>query len=159
MGVLGGNPFTQMVVLDSRFQYEDSNYMVVEAVEEHALDSAEAAYEYPGEQAPIGFMSSGEVFHDENDSRWWNQKHASLTNHTCSENTNREIAAVCMSVAKYTIRKETVRVIAPLECWGCTNPPYTKCTGYKLTVTSPKRWIQTWRSVRSGQLKSTPNSI
>ena len=33
--------------------------MVTETMEEYALDSAEAAYENPGEQTPMGFMASG----------------------------------------------------------------------------------------------------
>ena len=33
--------------------------MVGETMEEYSLSSAEAAYENPGEQAPMGFMSSG----------------------------------------------------------------------------------------------------
>ena len=32
--------------------------MVAEAMEEYALASAEAAYEYPGEQAPMGFLAA-----------------------------------------------------------------------------------------------------
>ena len=32
--------------------------MKAETLEEYALDSEEAAYKNPGEQAPMGFMSS-----------------------------------------------------------------------------------------------------
>ena len=44
-------------------------------MEEYALASAEAAYEDPGEQAPMGFMATGVVFHDGNASHWWELKH------------------------------------------------------------------------------------
>ena len=37
-----------MYGLGSSFQYKESNYMVLEAMEEYALDSAEAAHEDPG---------------------------------------------------------------------------------------------------------------
>ena len=40
--------------------------MLEEELKEYALASAEAAYEYPGEKAPMGFMDSGGGFHDEN---------------------------------------------------------------------------------------------
>ena len=52
-------------------------YQVVteESLEEYALDSVEAAYEYPGQQAPMGFMASGGEFHEAgNDSHWLYQK-------------------------------------------------------------------------------------
>ena len=48
MGMLSGNPSTQMYGLGSSFQYKESRYMVAEAMEEYALASAEAAYEDPG---------------------------------------------------------------------------------------------------------------
>ena len=56
MGMLGGDPSTQMAGLGIIFQSEESNSMVAEAMEEYLLASAELAYEDPGEQAPIGFM-------------------------------------------------------------------------------------------------------
>ena len=72
--MLAGNPSTQTDGFGSRFQYEESNYMVAEEMEEHALASAEAAYKYPGELTPIGFMVTGGVFHYENASHWWDKK-------------------------------------------------------------------------------------
>ena len=59
-----------MVGLGSSFQYEESNYMVAEAMEEYALASAEAAYENPGKQAPMVFMEAGGRFHDGNAYHW-----------------------------------------------------------------------------------------
>ena len=49
--------------------------MVAEEMEEYVLAYAEAAYEDPGEQTPMGFMESGGGFHDGNDSYWWDHKH------------------------------------------------------------------------------------
>ena len=74
MGMLGGNPSTQMSSFGSSFQYEERNSMVAESMEEYALASAKGAYEYPGEQAPMGLIASGGGIHDGNDSHWWNQK-------------------------------------------------------------------------------------
>ena len=71
----------------------------------------------------MGFRASGGIFNDENAYDWWDQKHPSFTNQTCSENTNWKAAAVCMSVDEEAIRKATGRVNSPLECWGCTNSP------------------------------------
>ena len=122
-GLLGGNPSTKMSVLGSSFKYEESNYMVAGAMEEHALASSEEAYEYPGGHAPMGFTAIGGGFHDVNDSHWWDQKHPSFTSHNCSENTNWETDAVKTSVAEEAIRKATDRVNALLECWGCNNTP------------------------------------
>ena len=42
--------------------------MVAEAMEEYASASAEAAYEDPGKQAPMGFMVLGGEFNDRNTS-------------------------------------------------------------------------------------------
>ena len=39
-------------------------------MEEYSLASAKAAYEDPGEQAPMGFMAAGGGFHDESVSHW-----------------------------------------------------------------------------------------
>ena len=75
MGMLAGNPSIQMAFLVSSFQYEESNSMVAEAMEEYALACIEAACEYPGEQAPMGFMATGGGFYDGNASHWWDQKH------------------------------------------------------------------------------------
>ena len=59
-----------MAGLGSIFQSEESNYMVAETMEEYAFNSAEAAYEDPGEQAPMGFMAAWGGFHDGNYSNW-----------------------------------------------------------------------------------------
>ena len=67
------------------------------------LASAEAAYEDPGEHAPMVFMASGVVFHDGNTYHWWDQKHPPFPSQTFSENTNWETAAVHMSVAEEAI--------------------------------------------------------
>ena len=40
-------------------------------MEEYTLASTEAAYEDPGEQATMGFMTAGGGFHDGNTSHWW----------------------------------------------------------------------------------------
>ena len=53
-------------------------------MEEYALDYAEASYEDPGEQAPMGFMDAGGRFHDVNASHWYDQKHSSFPSQTCS---------------------------------------------------------------------------
>ena len=97
--------------------------MVEEAMQEYALASTEAAYEDPGEQAPVVFMDSEGLFHDVNASHWWDQKHPAFTIHNCSENNNWETAAVYMSVAEESTRKATGRVNAPMEWWGFTNSP------------------------------------
>ena len=72
--------------------------MLEEAPKEYALASAEAAYEDPGEYAPMGIMSSAGGFHDGNASHWVDQKQPSFPSPTYSDNTNRKTAAVCMSV-------------------------------------------------------------
>ena len=49
-----------------------------------------------------------------------------------------------------------------MPCWsdgGALTPPDTMRTGYTLTGTAPIKYIQTLRSVGSGQFKSTPNGI
>ena len=113
-----------MARLGSRLQSGNNNYMVSEAQEEYALDSAYAAYEDPGKQATMGFMVSGEEYYEAgNYSHCLDQKHTSFTSPTSLENINWETADMCISVAKETIRKATGRVNPPLECWGCTNPP------------------------------------
>ena len=45
--MLGVNPSTQIYGLGSSFQYYKINSMIAEEMEEYALASAEAAYEYP----------------------------------------------------------------------------------------------------------------
>ena len=82
--ILGGNPLTKMDGLSSSFQYEESNYMLAQAMEEYALDSVEAAYTDTGELLQIGFMASGGGFHDVNASHWYDQKHSSFPSQTCS---------------------------------------------------------------------------
>ena len=44
-------------------------------MEEYVLDSAYAAYEDPGGDAPMGSMAAGGGFYDGNVSHWWYQKH------------------------------------------------------------------------------------
>ena len=123
MGIICGNPSTQMDGLVSSFQSKESNSMLAEEMDQFALTSTEAAYEDPGEQAPMVFMVSGWGFHDGNASQWWDNKNPSFTRQTCLENTNWETVAVHMSVAKYAIRKTGGRFNALLECWGFTNYP------------------------------------
>ena len=103
-----------MAGLGSIFQSEEINYMVAEAMEGYVLASAEAAYEYPGEQAPMGFIASGGGFHYGNSSHQCYQKHLSYPGQTCSDNTNWDTAAVHMSVSEESIRKATCRVNALL---------------------------------------------
>ena len=43
MGMIAGNPSTQMAGLGSSFQYKERKYIVAEAMEEYALASAEAS--------------------------------------------------------------------------------------------------------------------
>ena len=70
MGTLAGNPSTQIYGLGSSFHYEESNYMIAEAMEEYALASIEEAYGYPREHASMVFMTSGGGFNDGNVSHW-----------------------------------------------------------------------------------------
>ena len=63
------------------------------------------------------FNDAGNYFH------WADQKHPSFTSPFCSENTNRETAAICTGVTENTIIKETGRVNNPIKWWGCTEPP------------------------------------
>ena len=55
----GGIPSIQTDGLISSFQSEMKKSTVAEMMEEYALSSAEAAYENPGQQAPMGFMELG----------------------------------------------------------------------------------------------------
>ena len=54
MGMLGGNPSIKMAGLGGRFQFKEKNSMVTELLKYNALASAEAYYEYPGEQVIMG---------------------------------------------------------------------------------------------------------
>ena len=69
-----GIPSTQMAGLISTFQSDKINSMLAEDMEEYLLASEEAAHEDLGEQAPMGFMAAGGIFHDGNASHWWDQK-------------------------------------------------------------------------------------
>ena len=68
-------------------------------------------------------IASGGGFHDGNYSNCWDHKYTSFTNQNCSENTNWETSALCMSVAEEAIRKAICTVNTPMEFWGCTKPP------------------------------------
>ena len=46
-----------------------------------------------------------------------------------------------------------------LSARGALTPPDTMRKGSTIKLTAPIRWIQTWKSVQSGQFKSTPNKI
>ena len=46
-----------MAVLDSIFQAVGNRYLAAEALEDYVLAYEEAAYEDPGQQAPMGFMA------------------------------------------------------------------------------------------------------
>ena len=63
MGVIGGNPSTQISGLGGSFQSDEINSMVAKPMEEHALASVEAAYDCSGGQESIGFMTSGGGYH------------------------------------------------------------------------------------------------
>ena len=83
-------------------------------MEEYALASAKAAYEDPGEQAPMGFMVTGGGFYGGNFSHWWYQKHSSFPSQNFSDNNNWETATVKISVAEEAIIKATCRFNTPL---------------------------------------------
>ena len=69
--------------------------MATETMEEYSLASEEAAYENPGEQAPMGFMASGrEIQGSENNPPWMDRKCSSFTSLTGTENTNWDNASV-----------------------------------------------------------------
>ena len=96
--------------------------MAEETMVQYALASAEAAYENPGEQAPMGFMASGgEIQGSDNTPPWMGRKCSSFLSLTDTENTNWETAAVHMSVAEDAIRKATGRFNTPVDCYGCIN--------------------------------------
>ena len=57
--------------LESSFQYEEKNCMVVEALEEYILASVEVAYEEPGEKAPMGLMTSWGEFPGAGNESYW----------------------------------------------------------------------------------------
>ena len=52
-----GSPSIKTAGLSSSFQTEENNSMVAETMEDYALAPAEAAYENPEEQAPMGLMA------------------------------------------------------------------------------------------------------
>ena len=58
----------------SSFQYEESKYMLAEAMKGYMLAYVEAAYEDPGEHAPMVFMAAGGGFNDGIFSHWGDQK-------------------------------------------------------------------------------------
>ena len=62
--------------------------MMLESLVEYMLASAEAAYEDPGQQMPMGFMASGGQFYGVNASNWVDQKQPSFTSSTYSYTTN-----------------------------------------------------------------------
>ena len=53
IGMLAGKHSTQMAGLCGSFQYEKSNSMVAEEMEEYVLASSEASDKDPGEHAPM----------------------------------------------------------------------------------------------------------
>ena len=59
MGMLGENPSIQMSGLGSSFQAGEIFSMMLESLEEYALDYTESDYEYPGQHAPIRFIYAG----------------------------------------------------------------------------------------------------
>ena len=79
MEIIGGKPSIQMTGLGSRFQYEEKISMLAEALKEYTLESAEAAYVYPGEHEPMVFMASWGLFYDGNDFNWGDQKQPLFT--------------------------------------------------------------------------------
>ena len=97
--------------------------MAAEALEEYVLASEEATYEYPGEHASMGFMASGGLFYDGNNSHWEDHKQPSFIRLNYSDNTNYYTVAVFISVSKEAIRNETDKVNTPMKCWGCINSP------------------------------------
>ena len=72
MSMPGGSPSIKMAGLISSFKYEENNYMSAETIEEHELAYAEAAYENPGKQEPMGFMElCREIQGSENEPPRW----------------------------------------------------------------------------------------
>ena len=72
----------------------------------------------------MGFMSpSGEIQGSENTYPLMDRKRSYFFSLTSTKNTNWDTVDVHMSVAEYTIRKETGRFNTPVYFWGCTNPP------------------------------------
>ena len=59
MSMLRVSPSIITAVLGSSFQSEYNKSMPAETMKECSLSSAEAAYENPGEQAPMVFMALG----------------------------------------------------------------------------------------------------
>ena len=64
-----------------------------------------------------------------------------------------------MNVVKEAIIKSAGRVNAPLDVWGCTNPPDTMQTGSTPKVTVPTICTKTLRNKQICQFNSTPNTI
>ena len=81
--------------LSSSFQADMNNFMLAETMLEYALYSAEAAYENPGEHAPMGFMAlGGEIQGSENISPRMDRKMSPLLSPTGTNNTRRDTAAI-----------------------------------------------------------------
>ena len=96
---MGVNPSIQMTDLAVNFQAEKSR--VVESLEEYAVATAAAAYEYSGEQAPIRHLYLG-VENNEvgNVSHCMDHKHTSFPGPTGLEITMWYTADVCMIVVE-----------------------------------------------------------
>ena len=90
----------------------------------HSQTSIEVDYENPGEHSPMGFMELGKEIHgSESASPQMDWKNSSFLYLTRTKNTRWETADVCMSMSEEAMRKATGRFTAPVDCWGCTNPP------------------------------------
>ena len=59
MDMIGGRSLIHMTGLGGIFQSEEKKSMLVEALEEYSVATAESSYKDPGEQAPMGIMASG----------------------------------------------------------------------------------------------------
>ena len=114
--------------------------MVAGEIEYYALAFSEAAYENPGEQAPMGFMSSGgEIQGSENTSPWMDQKKSSFPYLTGTNDTNWETADVHTSVVEEAIIKASGRLKIPVECWGCTNYPKFHADRFHTYINCPNK--------------------
>ena len=95
-----------MAGLSNSFRFEEKNYMAAGRMEEYALASVEAAHENPKEQAPMGFMASGEKIQgSKNTSPWMDSRHSSFPSLTDTNHNNWDTATVHMSVAEEAVRK------------------------------------------------------
>ena len=93
-------------------------------MEEYALDSAEAAYDNPGEQAPMGIMAlGGEIQGSENESPQMDRKRLFYPSLTGNDNTRWDAEYICMSMGEEAIRNAIVRFNTRVEFWGCINSP------------------------------------